>query len=370
MIPRTLVDYDKELLIKCLTEVIESGQFVNGSKAKEFEAAVCEYTNAENCVSVNSGTSALIMAYKLSGVKKILTTPFTFSATPMAAKFLGIEVIYCDIDPITLCIDMGEVERLCELHKDIDAVVPVHIFGISADLDALEPIKEKYGFCVIDDCAQAFGAYNGEYHVGAHPVVDMGCYSLYPTKNLSCAGDGGFITCKDAYVKGLTRMRDNGRYPKEGVMGVAGNFRLSEFQASIALMNVNLFNEHQMNRMEIAQKYLDSFAPLEAQGLIELPYGFAESGKPIRNHTYHLFGIKLLKNDVQTVINHMKLMGVGCTVAYGNLVSDYIMGDDDADREYPVARKMTESIIALPISQFMDLGMATTVINSFIRCLE
>jgi dTDP-4-amino-4,6-dideoxygalactose transaminase len=135
-------------------------------------------------------------------------------------------------------------------------------------------------------------------------------------------------------------------------------------------MNVNLFNEHQMNRMEIAQKYLDSFAPLEAQGLIELPYGFAESGKPIRNHTYHLFGIKLLKNDVQTVINHMKLMGVGCTVAYGNLVSDYIMGDDDADREYPVARKMTESIIALPISQFMDLGMATTVINSFIRCLE
>jgi len=370
MIPRTLVDYDKERLLNALIEVIDSGQYVNGPKAKEFESAVCEYTGAQNCVSVNSGTSALIMAYKLSGAKKILTTPFTFSATSMAAKFLDLEVVYCDIDPKTLCMDMSEVERLCELHQDIDAVVPVHIFGIGADLDALEPIKEKYGFCVIDDCAQAFGAHNGEYHVGAHPVVDMGCYSLYPTKNLSCAGDGGFITCKDPYFKGLIRMRDNGRFRNEGVMGVAGNFRLSEFQASIALLNLKQFDDHQMNRMEMAEKYLDSFEQLEQDGLIELPYGFAESGNPVRNHTYHLFCVKLLKNDVNEIIQKMKEKEIGCTVAYGNLVSDYILGDDDAGREYPVARELTESLIALPMSQYMDEDMTQKVIEAFLSCMK
>ena len=364
------MDYDKERLIDALIEVIDSGQYVNGPKAKEFEKAVCDYTGAQNCVSVNSGTSALIMAYKLCGAKKILTTPFTFSATSMAAKFLDLEVIYCDIDPKTLCMDMNEVERLCELHKDIDAVVPVHIFGIGADLDALEPIKEKYGFCVIDDCAQAFGAHNGDYHVGAHPVVDMGCYSLYPTKNLSCAGDGGFITCKDPYYEGLIRMRDNGRFHTGGVMGVAGNFRLSEFQASIALLNLRQFDEHQMNRMEMAQKYLDAFESMEAEGIIELPYGFAESGKSVRNHTYHLFCVKLLKHDVKDVIAKMKDLGVGCTVAYGDLVSDYILGDDDADREYPVARELTESLIALPMSQYMNDEMTDKVIESFMGCLS
>jgi len=278
MIPRTLVDYDKEELINALIEVIDSGQFVNGPKANEFETEVCKYTNADNCVAVNSGTSALIMAYKLSNAKKILTTPFTFSATAMAAKFLGIEVVYCDIDPKTYCMDMKEVERLCEEHQDIDVVVPVHIFGISADLDALEPIKEKYGFCVIDDCAQAFGTHNGEHHVGAHPVVDMGCYSLYPTKNLSCAGDGGFITCKDAYYEPLKRMRDNGRFENTPVMGVAGNFRLSEFQASIALINLKQFDSHQNHRRNMAQHYIDYLQQLEDEGVIKLPHEVSNNG--------------------------------------------------------------------------------------------
>tara|TARA_B100000287_G_scaffold315933_1_gene299511 strand:- start:7357 stop:8502 length:1146 start_codon:yes stop_codon:yes gene_type:complete len=373
MIPRTLVDYDKERLIDAVIEVIESGQFVNGPKAKEFEQAICEYTGAENCVAVNSGTSALIMAYKLCGAKKILTTPFTFSATSMAAKFLDIEVIYCDIDPDTLCMDMNEAERLCELHQDIDAIVPVHIFGISADLDALAPIKEKYDLCVIDDCAQAFGAYNGEYHVGAHPVVDMGCYSLYPTKNLSCAGDGGFITCKDAYYEGLIRMRDNGRFPNKGVMGVAGNFRLSEFQASIALYNLLQFDYQQERRNENAEYYLNQLELLEKEGIIKLPYGVQQtngySGKAGRNHTYHLFCVELLKHDVTEIIEKMKEKGVGCTMAYGNLVSDYILGDDDANRKYPVARKMTENLIALPMSQFMTEKMCRKVIHDFSDCL-
>jgi dTDP-4-amino-4,6-dideoxygalactose transaminase len=374
IIPRTLVDYDKERLITNLIEVIESGQFVNGPKAKEFEQAVCDYTGAENCVSVNSGTSALIMAYKLCGAKKILTTPFTFSATSMAAKFLDIEVIYCDIDPQTLCMDMKEAERLCEQHKDIDAIVPVHIFGISADLDALAPIKEKYDLCVIDDCAQAFGAHNGDYHVGAHPVVDMGCYSLYPTKNLSCAGDGGFITCKDAYYEGLIRMRDNGRFPNKGVMGVAGNFRLSEFQASIAMYNILEFDLQQANRMKIAESYLEDLQNLQDEGIIELPYGYSNErcygGKQGRNHTYHLFCVKLLKHDVKNIIGKMKDKGIGCTMAYGNLVSDYILGDDDSQREYPIAREITEKLIALPMSQFMTEDMGKAVVKAFINSLE
>tara|TARA_R110001606_G_scaffold278300_1_gene426576 strand:- start:226 stop:729 length:504 start_codon:yes stop_codon:yes gene_type:complete len=165
-------------------------------------------------------------------------------------------------------------------------------------------------------------------------------------------------------------MRDNGRFRNEGVMGVAGNFRLSEFQASIALLNLKQFDDHQMNRMEMAEKYLDSFEQLEQDGLIELPYGFAESGNPVRNHTYHLFCVKLLKNDVNEIIQKMKEKEIGCTVAYGNLVSDYILGDDDAGREYPVARELTETLIALPMSQYMDGRMTQKVIDSFLSCLR
>ena len=104
--------------------------------------------------------------------------------------------------------------------------------------------------------------------------------------------------------------------------------------------------------------------------LLNCPYGFAESGKSVRNHTYHLFCVKLLKHDVKEVIAKMKELGVGCTVAYGDLVSDYILGDDDADREYPVARELTESLIALPMSQYMNGEMTDKVIESFMRCLN
>ena len=340
-----------------------------GRKPSCLRDEVCAYTGAENCVSVNSGTTALMMAYKVAGAKKILTTPFTFSATAMAARFLGIEVVFCDIDPTTYCMDMNEVERLCELHQDIDVVVPVHIFGISADLDALAPIKEKYGFCVIDDCAQAFGAYCGNaYHVGAHPVVDMGCYSLYPTKNLSCAGDGGFITCKTVYREPLIRMRDNGRFENTEVMGSGGNFRLSEFQASIALINLKEFAEKQSHRNEIAQTYLTRLQSLEYEGIIKLPYGTHN-----RNHTYHLFCVELLKHGVGDIIEVMKEREIGCTPAYGNLVSDLdldLTGNSFCELDYPVARKITNNLIAIPMSQYMTHKMAVRCANAFAEVLE
>ena len=372
MIGRTIVKYDSDMLRDALNEVIESGQFVNGSQGKRFEKAVCDYLDIEGCVAVNSGTTALLLAYKAMGAKKILTTPFTFSATAMAGIFLDMEVIFCDIDADTYCMDMNDVERLLEEHGDIDVVVPVHIFGVGADMDALADLKSRYGFKVVSDCAQAFGTVIDGYLAGSHPCIDLGCFSLYPTKNLSCAGDGGFITLNDLklYEK-LIRWRDNGRYLGTPILGSGGNFRMSEFQAAIAVKLIERFPQQQEYRNEIAEYYLNELKPLEEKGILTLPKvkEFNENGW---SHTYHLFCIYLNQHEPQEVIQKLSELGVGATPAYGYLITDFDMLEEGcpySSEEYPVAREITERLLAIPLSQYITNEESVKVVESLFEVL-
>lgn len=366
MVSRTPVRYDKELLKTALNRVIESGQFVNGQEAKRFEAEVCRQIGVARTIGVNSGTTALLLSYKVLGAKKILTTPFTFSATAMAAIFADMEVVFCDIDPDTYCMDMKDAERVLQEHQDIDVVVPVHIFGVGAHMDELAELKQKYGFKVVSDCAQAYGTYVDGSLAGGHPCVDLGCFSLYPTKNLSAAGDGGFITTNDLklYEK-LIRYRDNGRFNGTPVLGSGGNFRLSEFQAAIAHDLLLKFKEQQSFRNEIGQYYLESLDYLEGDGIIRLPI----HNEPDKNlNTFHLFSVQLLEHDKDKVIQELAERGIGSTPAYGFLITDLPMDNSNGTpycpAEFPVARRITNTTIAIPISQYLTWDEAEQVVSA------
>ena len=363
MISRTIVDYDIEMLREAFEEVAQSGQFVNGPRAKRFEDAVCEYIGVNHCIGVNSGTSALLLAYKVLGAEKILTTPFTFSATAMAGLFQGMEVVFCDIEEETYCMDMDDVERKLQEHGDIDVVVPVHIFGAGTDMDRLGELKEKYGFKVVSDSAQAFGTRINGHFAGGHPSIDLSCFSLYPTKNLSCAGDGGFITTNDEKLhEKVIRYRDNGRFPNGGVLGSGGNFRLSEFQATVAYNLLLKFNEHQDNRQKIADYYFDNLKTLQEKGILKLPKRTSD-----RTHTYHLFCLEMLKDNPKDVIPLLRDLGIGATLAYGYLISDYDMlemGEPYSLEDFPKAREITNKLLAIPMSQYMTLEQAEQTVKA------
>ena len=368
MISRTIVDYDLEMLREAFEEVITSGQFVNGPKAKAFEQAVCDYVGVKHCIGVNSGTTALLLAYKILGAEKILTTPFTFSATAMAGLFQNMEVVFCDIEPETYCMDMEDVERKLKEHGDIDVVVPVHIFGAGSDMDRLRELKEEYGFKVVSDSAQAFGTRINGHFAGGHPSIDLSCFSLYPTKNLSCAGDGGFITTNDEklYEK-LIRYRDNGRYKNTEIIGSGGNFRLSEVQACIAYKLLVRFDEQQANRELIAEYYFDNLKTLEQEGIIKLPKRGSN-----RTHTYHLYCLELNHHTPQEVIPKLKELGVGTTPAYGYLITDFDMlemGEPYDMEKYPVAREITNKLLAIPLSQYMTIKQAKEVVDALHKVL-
>lgn len=366
MVSRTPVRYDEELLKSALGRVIDSGQFVNGPEGKRFEAEVCRQLGVAYTIGVNSGTSALLLSYKALGAKKILTTPFTFSATAMAAIFSGMEVVFCDIDPDTYCMDMKDAERVLGEHQDIDVVVPVHIFGVGADMGALADLKKRYGFKVVSDCAQAYGTYVDGALAGAHPCVDLGCFSLYPTKNLSAAGDGGFITTNDLKLhEKLIRWRDNGRFDGTPVLGSGGNFRISEFQAAIAHDLLLKFQEQQAYRNIIGEYYLEQLKPLESEGVIRLPI----QNEPDKNlNTFHLFSVQLLEHDKDRVIRELAERGIGSTPAYGFLITDLPMdnlnGTPYCRADFPVARRITNTTIAIPISQYLTWDEAEQVVSA------
>ena len=348
MLHRSIVNYnesDREALLR----VFDSGQYVNGFEAEMFESDICDHTGANYCVTVNSGSTALMLTYHMMGLKRIVTTPYTFHATANVAAFLGIEVDFVDIDPHSYCISPEALSKYFEAGGEADAVVVVHLFGNAADIDAIEAISPVP---IIEDCAQAFGTWYKDMHVGTR---NIGCYSLYPTKNLSCAGDGGFITCNtEEEYETLIRLRDNGRFNNSEAMIPSGNFRLSEFQAAVANNQLERFNIAQQHRNILASYYNLEFYKMQG---FKPPTSLTDI-----QHTYHIYALYLNNDmDIDDFILAMKEYNIGCTRMYKDLLCDapFFNGGD-----FPVAKSVADNIVGIPISPHMDMDDVKYVVES------
>lgn len=231
--------------------VMQSGQFIMGPEVEAFESELRATFGFKHAITVSSGTDALVLALMALGIgagDEVITTPFSFFATAGCVARVGAKPVFVDIDPSTLNIDARKVESA--ITSRTRAILPVHLFGLAADMDALAKIAAAHGLPIVEDAAQSLGASFAGKPVGT--LGAFGCFSFFPSKNLGAFGDAGLLTTEDDELADRARlMRTHGGRPKYFHKVVGGNFRLDALQA--ALLRVKL--PHVSRYTELRQQH-------------------------------------------------------------------------------------------------------------------
>ena len=241
-------------------KVLEHGQYIMGPEVAELENKLAAYTGAKHCITVASGTEALLIALMVIGIKpgdEIITTPFTFVATAEVIVLLGAVPVFVDIEPDTCNIDASLIEAA--ITSKTKAIMPVSLYGQPADMDEITVIAAKHGLTVIEDAAQSFGAeYKGKKSCN---LSTIGCTSFFPSKPLGCYGDGGAIfTSDDALAKAMREIRVHGqekRYVHTRI-GVGG--RMDTLQCAVVLAKLERFDWEVEQRLKIGARYNELLA--------------------------------------------------------------------------------------------------------------
>jgi aminotransferase EvaB len=240
-------------------EVIESGHWVHGANHKAFELELADYLGVEHVVGLASGTDALHVALMALGCQpgsKVISVANAGGYTAIAASKLGCEIIYCDIDSVTMLIDISSL--LTVLSDEISAVVVTHLYGNIAPISEIVSLCKSFNVAVIEDCAQAIGGSEGAFKVGS--FGDMSAFSFYPTKNLGGIGDGGAIATKSSDLANKARKLSQYGWEEKYSIQIPGglNSRLDEIQAAVLRIGLNLIDGLNRRRLEIVAQYKDS----------------------------------------------------------------------------------------------------------------
>ena len=335
---KPFVNYD---MLESVREVFESGMFSMGEKVREFEKRFAEFTNTKNAIAVSSGTAAIQIVLESIGIKKddeIIVPSFTTMPTIEPILQLGAKPIFVDIDKKTYTIDIKKIEK--SITRKTKAIMPVHLYGNPADIKQIKKICDKRGLKLIEDCAQAHGAFYLGQHVGN--FGDAGCFSFYPTKNLTVLGEGGMIITNDDKIAKKCRMIANhgedGRYNH---ITIGGNYRLSEIHASIGLKQLELLESFIRRRRDIARQY----DKLLNKKKIIIPKE-TKNG----NHCYHLYVIRVNRDKRNTIIERLKKEGIFLGVHYPiPCHKQKAVIDRFGQSGLPITEKISKEIISLPM---------------------
>ena len=330
----------KDEIDEAVLGVMGSGYFVLGPNVKALEAEVAEYVGCQYGVGVASGTDALRLALEALDIgpgDEVITTPFTFVATANTISHAGARPVFVDIDPRTFNIAPDQIdEAITERTK---ALVPVHLYGQPAQMDAIMDIARRHNLFVIEDCAQAIGAEDNGRRVGS--FGDVACFSFYPTKNLGAFGDGGMVTANDPNlaerIRVLRQQGSNKRYYHD-VLGF--NSRLDEIQAALLRVKLRYLDEWQVRRGEIAAQYDQLLSDLG----VETPFV-----RPGVTHVYHQYTIRAARRD--ELHEFLKERDVGSMIYYPLPLHLQRMYDDlgYAEGSLPVSERAGREVLSLPM---------------------
>jgi dTDP-4-amino-4,6-dideoxygalactose transaminase len=289
-----------------IAEVMESQHFILGPKVEELEKAVAAYSRCSHAIGVSSGSDALLaclMAEDVGTGDEVITTPYSFFATAGAISRLGATPVFVDIDPATYNLDVSQVSS--KVTPKTRAIIPVHLYGQMADMDAVMAIAQKHDLVVIEDAAQAIGAeYKGRR---AGSIGHYGCFSFFPSKNLGGAGDGGMIVTNDARRGEKVRcLRGHGAKPKYYHKLVGGNFRLDALQAAVVSAKLPHLDDWTAARQRNAKKYDQLLSGAN------LPIGLP--AVVTNRHIFNQYVIRVTnRDDLQA---YLKQKGIGTEVYY------------------------------------------------------
>jgi len=340
----------KPAIDEALIRVAESQYFILGPDVELLEKNMCEYIGCKHAIGVSSGTDALLIALMAIDIKpgdEVICPTYSFFATAGVVARLNAVPVLVDSDPVTFNIDPTKIEE--KITSRTKAIIPVHLYGQSADMEPIVAIAKKHNLKVIEDGAQAIGVqYKDGRRVGNHG--DIGCFSFFPSKNLGCFGDGGLVTTNDDLLGAkLKILRVHGGKPKYYHKIIGGNFRIDAIQAAVLNVKLPYLDGWSEKRRKNANLYTKLFKEAGLEGKVELPKAIYD-GSGLKNyHIYNQYVLRVEKRD--ELIQFLKGKEIGSEIYYpvpfhrqecfANLNCKY--------EDYPVANYAAEHSLALPI---------------------
>jgi dTDP-4-amino-4,6-dideoxygalactose transaminase len=321
------------------------GHYILGGEVRAFEEEFAGYIGVPHCIGTGSGTEALHVALLACGIgpgDEVITTAHTAVATVAAIELTGATPVFADIDPVHYTLSPELVARA--VTPRTRAIVPVHLYGQPADLDPILEIARRHELRVIEDCAQAHGAFYKDRRVGSYG--DVACFSCYPTKNLGALGDAGMLVTGDGAVAERARLLREYGWAERYVSHIAGfNSRLDEIQAAVLRVKLPHLDADNAARSEIAARYDAGLAGLG----LELPVR-----RPEGRHVFHLYVVRSQKRDQLQA--HLKDNGVGALVHYPvpvHLQKAYV-GRLPGAGSLPETERAAREVLSLPM--YPELG--------------
>jgi dTDP-4-amino-4,6-dideoxygalactose transaminase len=308
-----------------IEEVCASQRFILGEHVLALEAEVAAYCASAAGVGVSSGTDALLLALMALGVgagDEIITTPFTFFATAGTIARLGARPVFCDIDPVSFNLSPQAVSDFIDQHcrvqgsqllnratgGRIKGLMPVHLYGQSADMDPLMAVAKQYNLKVIEDAAQAIGTEYQGVRVGS--IGDIGCFSFFPSKNLGAFGDAGLCTTNDAELAESMRvLRVHGGKPKYFHAVIGGNFRIDELQAAVLRVKLKYLDGWTAARQRNAAYYTAAFAAANGAKHLITPQATVKG-----RHIFNQYVVRVQNRDA--LKDHLTAQGIGTEIYY------------------------------------------------------
>lgn len=349
----------REEILRAVGEVLDAGAFSGGPFVERFEREFATCCGTRHAIAVGSGTDALWLALVAAGVEagdEVITVPMSFIATAEAITFAGAHPVFVDIDPATYTMDPAALEKaITPLTK---AVMPVHLFGQTADMTPILAIAARHGLRVIEDAAQAHGAdYKGRK---AGSLGDAGCFSFYPAKNLGAIGEGGaVVTDDDALAAKVRMLRDHGQSRKYHHSVPGWNSRMDGIQAAVLSLKLPHLDLNNRLRREHAARYAELLDGVEN---VILPVT-RDSG----NHVHHIHAIQVDERD--RVISAFQKTGIGYGIHYPvpiHLQPAYAsLGHTRGD--FPVSEKCASRFLSLPMFPELDPAQIRTVAHALLQ---
>jgi perosamine synthetase len=334
--------------VEAVVKVLRSGILTSGLGAgpavTQFEKKFAEFACVKHAIAVNTGTAALHSAIVAAGVKQgdeVILPSFTFVATAEAVVMAGGKPVFTDVDPETYNISPAEIKK--SITKKTKAIIPVDLYGFSAEIKPISEIAAKHGLAVVEDAAQAHGAtYDGK---PAGVFADAACWSLYASKNMT-TGEGGVITTdSDEMAETLRLIRTHGEKAKYASLMLGYNYRMSEIQAAIGLVQLEKLPAFVAKRRENAKRLTRLLAKTDR---LQLP----EETKD-RQHSWYLYTVRLknaTENERNKIVEELRRKDIGAEVYYSNPV--HLMPyyrERFGGRKLPETEKAAKQVFSLPI---------------------
>jgi dTDP-4-amino-4,6-dideoxygalactose transaminase len=351
----------KPQFLAAIEEVCDSQALVLGPKTDAFEKAVAIYSGAKHAIGCSSGTDAqlmLLMALGIGPGDAVLTTPYTFFATASCISRVGARPVFADIDPATYNLCPKAAAEVLKKTPGIKAIVPVHLYGCCADMEAFVALGKEYGIPVLEDAAQALGAQHALGGAGA--IGEAGWFSFYPTKNLGAFGDAGMVVCQDdALAAKLRAIRNHGMEVRYYHKWIGGNFRIDALQSAVLSVKLPHLDTWSAGRRARAAYYRETLAGLP----LTLPgEPWQATGLP-NHHIYNQFIVRTERRDALRA--HLTAAGIGSEIYYPLCLHEQECFQDLGYKTgaFPESERAAKETLALPIYPELPLEQQAFVVE-------